>query len=344
MITTEYPTSTKDRGRQGLVRVYYEEPKDNFVFLIPNYRLPQGPLYISEREVSQNQKICQGLEELLQLCLHRKAFCTLRWDNIYLDTYPWSLIDEPVFLRVRSLSPQVTKQHPGIGIAGEALSQWASVMGNKQQVEWLRNRIDSLMVPHSLGSEDAEIITLNRDSSLDRRLAVFDDSKVQEPSVCLTSFEKEYILYCLQEREILLEKLDTYASCLSNNSSIAAYFDEKKALFLSLYNSRKERKALISRYSDKTQPRVSDAMLKHCIQWLKELVDTSSGKNSLQKSLQLCKHLASAQGTCVLEPGIESWYCSVSQKNELRLLSKFFVKQELLTLLLELKNQENLLS
>ncbi|SPN73636.1 hypothetical protein C10C_0471 [Chlamydia serpentis] len=179
MIMCDYPGRAGEGYRDGLSRVYGGEGIKDFPILVPNERLPMGPLFIprhpykglgGERgfaeRITRNHDIVSGLDELLELCIFQRNLFALQWDNISLRRTNTS---QGPMIKIRSFQPRVSQISPEYGPLCSSLVQWASVLGSNEQLNWLEAKIKGLTFPKSLGSKDAVVIdeTISEENSID---------------------------------------------------------------------------------------------------------------------------------------------------------------------------------
>ncbi|WP_201456712.1 hypothetical protein [Chlamydia sp. 17-3921] len=261
----DYPSLEGDSGRKGLVRIYHPSNKaediNQFPQLIPNDRLPQGPLFLSfysnirkqhdAKEIFGSRNlgfikesvILKALEELLQLCLQQKNFFALQWDNIYFEYGDEKSINPT--LKIRSMVPEITTEISECGIVCEALLQWASILGSQEQLAWLDGKLDYLVFDKSLGSEDSKplpdmrkeeetlesirfLFQTSEERTLEERALYcpeFDKNKSSSVRVMLTDYEKNCIRRRISLRAKELEAFRKYEENVFKKYSLNRSFD-----------------------------------------------------------------------------------------------------------------------
>ncbi|WP_201456713.1 hypothetical protein [Chlamydia sp. 17-3921] len=341
MAEVDYPAPRNDVGRRGLVRLYYDqEPSEDDFFpsLIPNYRLPQGPLYHPLRQSmgKKEETVLQGLEELLQLCLQQEFFFALQWDNIYFD----SRTTNPS-LKIRSMNPAIVTHSPEHGIVCEALAQWASVLGSEEQIKWMASKLDKLAFPKRLGNQNAEVFSngveatleTEEDKILEAAAALFQSSEEekentldlfsfqlsQEPLVKLSEQEKTFIRSQLEIRSLelaLFRQLENSLGQEFHSFDNYDYEKSKEKQLNSFVKDAKVRNEIVLALPEDIRKKIKKPTLISCARWLLSFFNSQS-KDHLTANL-FGKDNFSLRMTRVLELGLESWYTLPSQIDEVR--------------------------
>ncbi|WP_197481295.1 hypothetical protein [Candidatus Chlamydia sanziniae] len=342
MQQVDYPTRPNEGGRQGLVRIYLGARKlSQFTLLIPNYRLPMGPFFVSKYAPHADRKeaaFIQGLEGLLQLCILQKRFFALQWDTVCVDTRKIN-DNEIECIKIRSMSPKIRKQLGNYGEVATALTQWISALGTEQQLSWLEEKLDTLELPKSLGSPEAEILedSLNfavgtsTVPSSSTELQVYNEPEISpEPRVKLTEKEKQMLRQALQVRKSQLDLFISYQESFeefrrSSNSdefkAVKTFFNSKATRFRLLSTMSSLHSKIVTQAREKnpaTQLRVSTvkSFARWCYKSLRP--DLFFENKDYLAHTYMDRDRVVFRGFRVLEPGVEAWYTEESQASEIR--------------------------